>query len=102
MSKLMAKVKVVLTALPTYMTAAAIAITLIAHQLAEVLPDKAAGIVQWSAIIAGFLTTAVTVITRVTPVLPSQRGLLPQGPPAPAVVVIDQTPPRDIPGGGKG
>lgn len=102
MSKLMAKVKVVLTALPTYMTAAAVIITIAANQLAELLPDKTAGIVQWSATIVGFLTAAIAVIRKVTPVLPSQTGLLPQGPPAPPIVPIEMDPPIDFPGGGKG
>jgi hypothetical protein len=99
MDKFMAKVKVVLTALPTYMTALAVIVTIVARQLADVLPDKAAGIVQWSATIVAFLTAAVTVIRNVTPVLPIQRGVLPQGPPAPGAVPIKMDPPVDIPGG---
>ncbi|MGE3835765.1 MAG: hypothetical protein AB7H43_13425 [Acidimicrobiia bacterium] len=78
MTKLWARIVVILTAAPTYLTAIAAVLPLIAGDLAEVLPAGAAETVGHVAlVVAGWLGAAVAIIRRVTPVAASRRGLLP-------------------------
>lgn len=99
MNKFAAKAKVVLTALPTIMTAVAAGITAAAPLIARVFPDNAEAIARVAVVVVGVLGAAVVVIRNVTRVDADQVGILPQGPPSSPVVVIDQTPPVDVPGG---
>jgi len=78
---LVARAKVVLTAAPTYLVAAAVLIPFVVDQLATVLPTT------WSETVAqvagkavAVLGVAVAIIRRVTPVPAAQRGLLPLPP----------------------
>lgn len=100
MTKLVARIKVILRALPTYMVGAAVVLTLLAPEIAKLLPSGIGEhVASWLIKIAAFLGAAVAIIRKVTPVAPSQVGILPQGPPSSPVVVIPQTPPLDVPGG---
>lgn len=97
MNKLLARIKVVLTALPTWLTAIAVTITALSPLIAGMFPHDAEVIARVAVAVVAGIGSAIAIIRKVTPVLPSQVGLLPQGPPASPVVVIDQTPPVDTP-----
>ncbi|MGD9798260.1 MAG: hypothetical protein AB7H43_15290 [Acidimicrobiia bacterium] len=78
MTKLLDRVLVVLKAAPTYLTAIAVVLPLLAGDLAEVLPAGAAETVgEVALVIAAWLGAAVAIIRRVTPVAEHRRGLLP-------------------------
>lgn len=85
MSKLLARVRVFLKSAPTYLVAAGAIVTIIVDEASKVLPhgwqDNA---VQIGGTVAAIIGAAVTIIRRVTPVLPEERGLLaPPKPPNP-------------------
>jgi hypothetical protein len=79
MKNLLARVRVVLTAAPTYLTAAATAIALAREEIAATFPTAAEPIARWAVPVAAALLCAARIIRRVTPVLPEERGLLPAG-----------------------
>lgn len=79
MKELWAKVVVVLKAAPTWLTAASAVIIIFSEEIGAVLPAGTAETVgQWAAIAVGWLGAAVSIIRRVTPVLPDERGILPK------------------------
>lgn len=65
----MKRIKVVLSSIVTYATLAVFALTVVSEEF----PGAARYIVP----VVAALTAAVTVIRRVTPVLPDERGILP-------------------------
>lgn len=76
------RVGVVLKAAPTYLVALSTIITIFSEEIAAVLPDEwDLTVARWTTIAVGFLGAVVTIIRRVTPVLPQDRGLLPGPPP---------------------
>lgn len=81
MSDFNAKIKVVAKALPTYLAILAASIPIVLSELVPLLPDHVG--VQVAAIGAGVLAVVAAVIStisRLTPVLKSERGLLPTEP----------------------
>lgn len=76
------KVRVVLSTTVTYLTALGVIIGIIVHELSQVWAD--ADWVIWLARVGGTVATiclvAVAIIVRVQPVLPWERGVLPQDP----------------------
>lgn len=90
MKNLLQKIKVVLTAAPTYMTAAAVVVTEVSSEVAQLLPEQAEEIGAVSFTVVAWITASVRIVRRVTPVLPEARGLLPQtldtGRPVPATL----------------
>ncbi len=77
MSKLLARLRVVATAAPTYLVAASTVVTIIADELGKVVTDDtAATITAWAARIVAWLGAAVLIIRRVSPVSDVGRGLL--------------------------
>lgn len=97
MNKHIARVKVILTALPTWLTAIAVTITALSPLIAGMFPHDAEVIARVGVAVVAGLGSAIAIIRKVTPVLPSQVGVLPQGPPASPVVIIPQDPPVDTP-----
>jgi hypothetical protein len=81
MNNLIARTRVVLTAAPTHLVSLAVILTIVSEQVAELLPMVPAGTAEtaarWLVTLAGSLTAAVSIIRRVTPVLPTERGVLP-------------------------
>lgn len=78
MSDIIAKAKVVLTALPTYLALATLVLTVAADELVPLLPDNVAAQVAGYIVVAlGIIAAVVRTISRLTPVPESQRGLLP-------------------------
>lgn len=73
-----ARIKVVLTAAVTWLVLASTIVTILSEEIATVLPAGAATDVGAVALkVVAVLGAAVTIIRRVTPVLPDERGLLP-------------------------
>lgn len=70
MNEALARIKVILTAAPTYLTALAVAASVFAQ---EVGPGPVA---EWAVTIGAWLTSAVVIIRQVTPVAKDERGIL--------------------------
>lgn len=87
MTELFERAKVVLKAAVTYLTLALAVVSIVVAELAEALPDQTEALVSWGGRIIVWLTVAVTIIRRVTPVIPSDRGLLTEPPVVPEVNV---------------
>lgn len=88
MRQFIAKVKVIASAAVTWLTFASIVLTTAAEEVAALLPTDSeitATIIR----IVAWLSTAILIIRRVATVLPNERGILPQGPPPPALEPID-------------
>lgn len=87
MEKLIARVRVVITALPTYLVAIAFVVGVVRDEVAKALPDHP--VTEWltwaAGIVLGVLGVAVVIIRRVTPVIAAQRGLLPPPDGAPVI-----------------
>jgi hypothetical protein len=75
-TKLLARLRVLATAAPTYLVAVAAILPLIASDLAEVMPGQAETITSGVLIVVGWLGAAIAIIRRVTPVAKAERGLL--------------------------
>lgn len=75
---MLARIKVILTALPTWLGAVALAAPVLAQQIAAVFPHGAEHVVSLVLTAGGVATAAITVIRKVTPVRGDQVGLLPQ------------------------
>jgi VanZ family protein len=74
------RVKVVLTAAVTYITIIQAALVIFADEIAQLFADgTAAGVINVIVRAGAVLTAVVSIIRRVTPVLPSDRGILPGG-----------------------
>ncbi len=94
MKKFLTRVRVVATQAVTYLVGAAAVIPFIADDIADQLPAGAAGQVTKYALLAvAWIGAAVSIIRRVTPVLPQDRGLLP--PPSGLVDRAGNPVPRD-------
>lgn len=76
MTDLIARARVVVRAAPTWLTAAAVVLTAAAHEISTLAPNGGEDIVRWLVTAAAWLTSAVAIIRRVTPVDPDRRGLL--------------------------
>lgn len=83
MSALARRIKVVLTALPTWLGVVALAAPIVAQQIADVFPHGAEHVTSIVLTAGSVAAGAIAVIRKVTPVRPDQVGLLPQ-PPAPS------------------
>lgn len=75
-----AKVRVVLSAAVTYITIITVAATAFVSQFGDLLPDSWHWITDWILKAVVVLAGAVAIIRRVTPVLPADRGILPNDP----------------------
>lgn len=77
MSKLIARIKVLLNAAPTYLAAAGVIIAIVADEVGKLAPsgwqDNA---VQILGALAGVVAAATAIVRRVTPVAPADRGLI--------------------------
>lgn len=77
MSKTLARLAVLAKAAPTYLLIAATVVTVGSQYLADALPgDTATTVTKVAGVLLGIIGAATTIVRRVTPVLPAQRGLL--------------------------
>lgn len=80
LKRLWARIVVILKAAPTYLVLASTVLTVIADELAKVLPTPwAERLTAWVITITAALAAAIAIIRRVTPVLPEERCILPVG-----------------------
>lgn len=80
MKKLLARIRVILTAAPTWLVFAALFVSTVTEEVAKVLPaDWAAQVVTVGGHIVSWLAAAIAIVRRVAPVLPAERGILPPG-----------------------
>lgn len=93
MSKLITRIKVVLTAAPTYLVLLSAAVSTTSAQLAELLPSQAETIARWTAPAVTALAVAVLIVRSVTTVLPEHRNLTTNVPYAP----VPQPPAGEVP-----
>jgi hypothetical protein len=78
MSNLFRKIGVVLTSLPGYLAAVIVVLTVVSAELVPLLPGPwAVRLGGWIATALVMLRAAAEVVARVTPVKPSERGVLP-------------------------
>lgn len=72
-----ARLKVLLSAVPTYLAAAGVIVAILADEIGKLAPsgwqDNA---VQILGVLAGIIAAATAIVRRVMPVAPNQRGLL--------------------------
>jgi hypothetical protein len=88
-SSIATKIKVVLKALPTWLTGIAVAVTAVSSEISDKFPQAAKGVAAVAVPVLAALAAAISIIRRVTPVLDSQVGLtLPTG--APAIVPVNE------------
>jgi hypothetical protein len=73
----LARLKVISTAAVTYLTMIAVVLTIVVDELADTI-DMPAVVAVIAKIISG-IGVAVAIIRRVTPVIVSERGILPNG-----------------------
>jgi hypothetical protein len=76
MNDFVARARVVLTALPTYLTILVAVLTILSDEIATAFPEGSQGVVQVIVVIIAIATSAINIIRRVTPVLPERRGIL--------------------------
>lgn len=78
MSNTLKRVMVVITAVNTYLVAGALIVSIITEEVAEELPSSTAeAVVKIGGKVVGWLGAAIAILRRSTPVILSQRGLLP-------------------------
>lgn len=79
MTQLWLKILVVLKAAPTYLAVFTLLLTVFAEEIIPLLPDNPAALIAgWIAVALAWVAAIVRVISRVTPVAPADRGLLPK------------------------
>ena len=72
-----ARIQVLLRAVPTYLTLAAVIVTILSQELADALPGNAATVVvKVAGVTLTVIGAATAIVRRVTPVLENERGLL--------------------------
>lgn len=80
-ARLAARVKVIATALPTYLALVSTAVGIIATELVPLLPENvAAQVGGYAATVVAWLAAIIRTISRLTPATPGTYGLLPPGP----------------------
>lgn len=80
LDKQIARIKVIAGAAVTWLVAASTTVTIFSDEIVKVVPDQAQGIGSVSLKIVAWLGAAIAIIRRVTPVIPEDRGILPQNP----------------------
>lgn len=75
MNLTLTRLRVLLTAAPTWITAAAAVVQILVEELGDEIPAVAAAGTRVLAV----LVAALAIVRRVSPVLKAERGLLPKG-----------------------
>lgn len=82
------RAKVIGSSAVTYLTAASAVVVILAEEIAKVLPSGYSDDVgRWAIVVVAVIAAAIAIIRRVTPVIPSDRGILPVPPVTPQVNV---------------
>lgn len=72
------RIRVLLTAAPTYLTGAAVVVTAVSEEIGEEFPHLDGTVTAWATPVLAVIATAIAIVRRVTPVLKTQRGLVPK------------------------
>jgi hypothetical protein len=92
MNGLIARIRVLGTAVNTWLVAAALIAPIIIGEVAEELPsDKAEVFTKWGSKVVSWIGAAIAIVRRSTPVIKSQRGLLAPEPGTPVVPMANVT-----------
>lgn len=75
----LARLRVLLTAAPTWITTAMAVVVLLRDNIATLFPSAAEDVSRWSVTVLAVLAGALAIVRRVAPVLKAERGLLPAG-----------------------
>ena len=75
---LVAQIKVIIEAAPTYFTGAAVVLTIFHEEIAGLLPEQAEALGSFVTLAVAWLGAATQIIRRVTPVPVAERGILEQ------------------------
>ena len=75
--KLIDRAAVVLSSAVTYITALTMGLTVAAGEISEAGPEGGEDVVAWTVRGVAWLTAAISIIRRVTPVPEVERGILP-------------------------
>lgn len=79
MKKLAARIRVILTAAPTWLVFAALTVQIVTEEISKILPAGwAARVVAIGGAVGAIIGAAIAIIRRVSPVLPAERGILPR------------------------
>ena len=79
MKQTWARIVVILKAAPTWLIAASTIITIASEEIVKILPDNLdITATRYATAALGALGAAIVLIRRLTPVLPDERGILPQ------------------------
>lgn len=77
MNRIIERLRVLLSAAPTYLAVAGVIVAVVSQEVGKLLPsgwqDNAFQVSGW---LTGAIGAATAIVRRVTPVLPHQRGLL--------------------------
>ena len=79
MNDFLARVRVLLTAAPTYISTATALVVIFRDEIGRMFPGASDEIAAWSVTVLAVLAGAANIVRRVAPVLPAERGLLPTG-----------------------
>lgn len=78
LAKIKAGTIVILKAAPTYLTGAAVVLTVFHEEIAGLLPESQETLGSYVTLVVAWLGAATQIIRRVTPVAPAERGILEQ------------------------
>lgn len=78
--KILERIRVLLTAAPTYLTAAAVVVAAVAEEIGEAFPGVDGTVAGWAAPVLAGIAAIIAIVRRVSPVVAAERGLLPSAP----------------------
>ena len=79
MTDFLARLRVLLTAAPTYIQTATAVVVIFRDEIGNAVPSLSASVGAWSVTVLAVLVGAANIVRRVSPVLAAERGLLPAG-----------------------
>ena len=80
MTKLLARIRVLLTAAPTWLAGAAVVVGAVSDEVAKAVPDGwQDNVIAIGGPVLAVIGAATAIVRRVTPVFGADRGLLPRG-----------------------
>jgi len=76
-TNLVKRIRVLLTAAPTWLAGAAVIVSAFNDEIGEAFPGSAEAVATVATPVLAAIGAAIAIVRRVTPVLASERGLLP-------------------------
>ncbi len=72
---MLTKIRTLLGAAPTYLTAAAVVVAAISEEIGEAFPGIDGDVTKIAGPVLAAIAAAIAIVRRVTPVVPAERGL---------------------------